>query len=67
MLIGGVGGPWLFGVLIAGGSSTEIMWGYLLGAALMIAAALVTLKLGIAAECKALEEVAPPLSSEQRL
>ena len=65
-LIGGVGGPWLFGVLIAGGSSTEIMWGYLLGAALMIAAALVTLKLGIAAECKPLEEVAPPLSSEQR-
>jgi hypothetical protein len=37
------------------------------GAALMIAAALVTLKLGIAAECKSLEEVAPPLSSEQRL
>ena len=65
-LIGGVGGPWLFGALISGGSSTEIMWGYLLGAALMIAAALVTLKLGIAAECKPLEEVAPPLSREQR-
>ena len=66
-LFGGVGGPWLFGVLIAGGSSAEIMWGYLLGAALMIAAALVTLKLGVAAERKSLEEVAPPLSSEQRL
>jgi MFS family permease len=66
-LFGGVGGPWLFGVLIAGGSSGEIMWGYMLGAALMIAAALVTLKLGVAAECKSLEEVAPPLSSEQRL
>ena len=65
-LFGGVGGPWLFGVLIAGGSSAEIMWGYLLGAALMIAAALVTLKLGVAAERKSLEEVAPPLSSEQR-
>ncbi len=65
-LIGGVGGPWLFGVLIAGGSSGEIMWGYMLGAALMIAAALVTLKLGVAAECKSLEEVAPPLSSAQR-
>ncbi|WP_425064417.1 MFS transporter [Reyranella sp.] len=66
-LFGGVGGPWLFGVLIAGGSSGEIMWGYLLGAALMIAAALVTLKLGVAAERKSLEEVAPPLSSEQSL
>lgn len=66
-LFGGVGGPWLFGVLIAGGSSGEIMWGYMLGAVLMIAAALVTLKLGVAAECKSLEEVAPPLSSERRL
>ncbi len=66
-LFGGVGGPWLFGVLIAGGSSAEIMWGYLLGAGLMLAAALVTLKLGVAAECKPLEEVAPPLSSTQRL
>lgn len=66
-LFGGVGGPWLFGVLIAGGSSGEIMWGYLLGAVLMMAAALVTLKLGVAAECKSLEEVAPPLSSAQRL
>lgn len=66
-LFGGVGGPWLFGVLIAGGSSGEIMWGYMLGAGLMLAAALVTLKLGVAAECKPLEEVAPPLSSAQRL
>jgi len=66
-LFGGVGGPWLFGVLIAGGSSGEIMWGYMLGAALMLTAALVTPKLGVAAECKSLEEVAPPLSSERRL
>ena len=62
-LFGGVGGPWLFGVLIEGGSSAEILWGYLLGAALMIAAALVTLKLGVAAECRSLEDIAPPLSS----
>ncbi|WP_296346797.1 MFS transporter [Reyranella sp.] len=64
-LFGGVGGPWLFGVLIEGGSSLEIFWGYLLGAVLMIAAALVTLKLGVAAECKSLEEIAPPLSSRR--
>ncbi len=35
----------------------------MLGAVLMIVAALVTLKLGVAAERKPLEEVAPPLSS----
>eukprot|EP01034_Spumella_vulgaris_P040078 gene40078-49562_t len=65
-LFGGVGGPWLFGVLIAGGSSGEIMWGYMLGAALMIAAALVTLKLGVAAECKSLEERAASLAQATR-
>jgi MFS family permease len=61
-LLGGVGGPWLFGVLIASESPREIVLGYLLGAALMIIAALVTLKLGVNAECKSLEDVAPPLS-----
>jgi MFS family permease len=61
-LLGGVGGPWLFGMLIASESPREIVLGYLLGAALMIAAAIVTLKLGVKAERKPLEEVAPPLS-----
>jgi len=61
-LLGGVGGPWLFGVLIASESPREIVLGYLLGAALMIVAALVALKLGVRAECKPLEEIAPPLS-----
>jgi MFS family permease len=62
-LLGGVGGPWLFGILIEGGAPGQIVMGYLLGAALMIAAALVTLKLGVRAECRPLEEVAPPLST----
>ncbi|WP_085937779.1 MFS transporter [Enhydrobacter aerosaccus] len=62
-LIGGVGGPWLFGVLIQGEGRAGIVTGYALGAALMIAAALVELKLGVKAEGKSLEEVAPPLSS----
>ena len=61
-LLGGVGGPWLFGVLIASESPREIVLGYLLGAALMIVAALVALKLGVRAESKPLEEIAPPLS-----
>ncbi len=62
-LLGGVGGPWLFGVLIESGNGGDIVAGYLLGAGTMIVAALVTLKLGVAAECRPLEEVAPPLSS----
>ncbi len=59
-LLGGVGGPWLFGVLIERG---DIVVGYFLGAALMLAAALVELKLGISAEGRPLEEVAAPLSA----
>jgi MFS family permease len=62
-LLGGVGGPWLFGALIEHGGRGEIVYGYFLGAALMVVAALVELKLGVKAECKSLEDVAPPLSS----
>jgi MFS family permease len=62
-LLGGVGGPWLFGVLIESGSRQEIMAGYLLGAGLMIAAALVELWIGIKAEGRSLEDVASPLSA----
>jgi MFS family permease len=64
-LLGGVGGPWLFGVLIASESPMEIVLGYMLGAVLMIAASLVTLRLGVNAERRPLEEVAPPLSSRR--
>ncbi len=62
-LLGGVGGPWLFGVLIESGRRHDIVMGYLLGAALMIVAAVVELRLGVQAERKSLEEIAPPLSS----
>ncbi|MBN9485822.1 MAG: MFS transporter [Alphaproteobacteria bacterium] len=62
-LLGGVGGPWLFGVLIEGEGSGGIVWGYFIGAALMVLAALVELRLGVRAEGKSLEDVAPPLSS----
>ena len=59
--IGGVGGPWLFGVLIDTGSRTSVFYGYLLGALAMIAAA-VQWRFGVAAEGKPLETVATPLS-----
>ena len=62
-LLGGVASPWLFGMLIEGGSRADIAWGYMFGAGLMIVAAVVELVLGVKAECKSLEDVAPPLSS----
>jgi MFS family permease len=64
-LLGGVGGPWLFGLLIGGGDRGNVLVGYLIGAALMIVAAVVELRLGVKAEGKSLEDVAPPLSSMQ--
>jgi MFS family permease len=60
--IGGVAGPFLFGILIDTGSRGSVFGGYLLGAVLMIAAALVQLKWGVSAERQALEAVARPLS-----
>ena len=60
--IGGIAGPFLFGVLIDTGSRESVFGGYLLGAVLMIAAALVQLKWGVAAERKSLEAIARPLS-----
>lgn len=61
-LLGGVGGPALFGALIDTGERSQILWGYLLGGGLMILGAFVAVTLGVKAERKPLEEVAPPLS-----
>jgi MFS family permease len=61
--IGGVAGPWLFGVLIGTGDASKIAGGYAFGAALMLAAAAIELWLGVAAERRSLEDVAAPLSS----
>ena len=60
--IGGIAGPWLFGVLIDTGSRASVFGGYLLGAALMIAAGCVAWRWGVAAERKPLEMVARPLT-----
>jgi MFS family permease len=60
--IGGVAGPFLFGILIDTGSRTSVFGGYLLGAILMVGAAAVQLKWGVSAERQALESVARPLS-----
>jgi MFS family permease len=60
--IGGVAGPLLFGALIATGSRASVFAGYLLGSALMLAAAAVAYFFAVAAERKPLESVARPLA-----
>jgi MFS family permease len=61
--IGGVAGPWLFGVLIDTGSRWSVFGGYLLGAVLMLAAAVIAARWAVAAERKPLEAVARPLAA----
>jgi hypothetical protein len=60
--IGGVAGPALFGVLIDTGSRTSVYVGYLVGSTLMIAAALIAWRYGVAAERRSLESIARPLA-----
>jgi MFS family permease len=60
--IGGIAGPLLFGLLISTGSRSSVAYGYLVGAVLMIGAALVEALWGIAAERRPLESVARPLA-----
>jgi MFS family permease len=61
--VGGVFGPWLMGHLIETGSRQSVFAGYLLGALLMLAAALVAARWSVAAERRSLEDVARPLAS----
>jgi MFS family permease len=60
--LGGVAAPWLFGMLIDTGERGEVFLGYLLGASLMLIAALVELVIGVKAERQPLESVARPIS-----
>lgn len=61
--LGGIAGPLVFGKLIDSGSRSEVLGGYLLGAGLMIAAAIVQAIWGVASERKSLEDVARPLGA----
>jgi MFS family permease len=65
--IGGVAGPFVFGALIDTGSRWSLFGGYLAGAVLMLAAALVAALWGIAAERKPLEAVARPLAAADEI
>src|SRR5499433_1108328 len=61
--IGGVAGPWLFGALIDTGSRWSLFGGYLIGSVLMLAAAVIAARFGVAAERKPLESVSRPLAA----
>jgi MFS family permease len=61
--IGGIVAPWLFGRLIDSGSRFELFGGYIIASVLMLAAAVVEIVFGVAAEQASLEKIAAPLSS----
>ncbi|HWT97311.1 MAG TPA: MFS transporter [Terriglobales bacterium] len=61
--LGGVAAPSFFGKLIDTGSRKDVFIGYVVGAALMLGAAMIQLIWGVAAERKQLEHVARPLTA----
>ncbi len=63
-LLGGVGAPYLFGLLIASGSKRNVAVGYGIGAVLMIAAAVCEFFIGVEAAGQSLESVSKPLQSK---
>jgi MFS family permease len=63
--IGGVTGPALFGKLVETGNETNVFYGYLVGAALMIAAGVAEWLIGVEAAGKSLEDVARPLTAHE--
>ncbi|GEL19026.1 MFS transporter [Pseudonocardia asaccharolytica] len=63
--IGGILGPIFFGNLIATETRTNLFYGYLVGATVMIAAGIVHYFLGLATEKRSLEGIAAPLSVQE--
>ena len=55
--------PTLFGALIESASRTNVNYGYLLGAGLMLAAGVIAVYLAVPAERKALEDIASPYTA----
>jgi MFS family permease len=62
-IVGGFGGPLLFGALIQSGKPSQIFIGYLVGAIVMIVGGLVQATMGVEAARRDLEDIAPPLSA----
>jgi MFS family permease len=62
-LVGGVVAPWVFGELIGTGNRGLLFIGYLVGAGLMVLAAVIQLAFGVEAARRSLEDIARPLSA----
>ena len=63
-IIGGFGGPLLFGALINGGNRGHIFIGYVVGAVVMILGGIIQATMGVEAAQRDLEDIAPPLSAQ---
>jgi MFS family permease len=64
-IIGGFGGPLLFGWLIQSGEPSQIFIGYIVGAVVMIFGGIVQWTMGVEAAQRDLEDIAPPLSAQE--
>jgi MFS family permease len=64
-IVGGFGGPLLFGALIESGEPGQIFIGYLIGAIVMIFGGIVQATMGVEAAQRDLEDIAPPLSVQE--
>src|SRR4051795_7862041 len=62
-IVGGFGGPLLFGALIQSGDRGQIFIGYLVGAIVMIVGGVIQATMGVEAAGRDLEDIAPPLSA----
>jgi MFS family permease len=62
-IVGGFGGPLLFGALIQSGKPSQIFIGYVVGAAVMIIGGIIQATMGVEAARRDLEDIAPPLSA----
>src|SRR3954451_13418788 len=62
-IVGGFGGPLLFGALINSGDPDQIFVGYVVGAAVMIVGGIIQATMGVEAAGRDLEDIAPPLSA----
>lgn len=63
--IGGTTGPLLFSALVGSGQVGDVVLAFCIGAALMVMAGIVEVFLGVRAERRGLEEIAPPLTSQR--
>jgi MFS family permease len=61
--VGGFAAPALFGALIETGSRANVFVGYTIGSVLVLVAAVIAWRYAVDAECKPLEQIAPPLGA----